>query len=118
MLRLRIDLPDPTPPTRRRFATSGRLPRVIRRTVSHFDSKRSPLIIPREQAKLLEGKGGMMVVIANDRAIAWGCAKALRAFGAELAVTYRNDKAKKFVEPLARELEAPIFMPLDVSAEG
>jgi enoyl-[acyl-carrier protein] reductase I len=37
---------------------------------------------------------------------------------AELAVTYLNDKAKKFVEPLARELEAPIFMPLDVAAEG
>src|SRR4030095_6595995 len=37
---------------------------------------------------------------------------------AELAVTYLNDKAKNYVEPLARELEAPIFMPLDVSKSG
>ena len=50
--------------------------------------------------------------------IAWGCAKAFRAFGAELAVTYLNDKAKKYVEPLARELEAPIMMPLDVTRAG
>src|SRR4029078_738168 len=48
----------------------------------------------------------------------WGCAKAFRAFGAELAVTYLNDKAKKYVEPLARELEAEIVLPLDVRAPG
>ena len=59
-----------------------------------------------------------MVGIANDQSIAWGCAKAFRAFGAELAVTYLNDKAKKFVEPLARELEAKILMPLDVGTPG
>src|SRR5262249_41146379 len=52
------------------------------------------------------------------QSIAWGCAKAFRAFGAELAVTYLNDKAKKYVEPLARELEAPILMPLDVRTPG
>ena len=38
--------------------------------------------------------------------------------GAELAVTYFNEKAKKYVEPLAKELEAPILMPLDVNASG
>ena len=38
--------------------------------------------------------------------------------GAELAVTYLNDKAKKYVEPLARELEATIVMPLDVRKPG
>jgi enoyl-[acyl-carrier protein] reductase I len=75
-------------------------------------------MIPVVKAKLLEGKRGLIVGIANDQSIAWGCAKAFRAFGAELAVTYLNDKAKKFVEPLARELEAPIFMPLDVNAAG
>src|SRR3954468_10984294 len=75
-------------------------------------------MIPAVKAKLLEGKRGLIVGIANDQSIAWGCAKAFRAFGAELAVTYLNDKAKKFVEPLARELEAPIFMPLDVNAAG
>ena len=50
--------------------------------------------------------------------IAWGCAKAFRAFGAEVAVTYLNEKAKKFVEPLAQELEAPIVMPLDTRVPG
>ena len=75
-------------------------------------------MIPAVKAKLLEGKRGLIVGIANDQSIAWGCAKAFRAFGAELAVTYLNDKAKKYVEPLARKLEAPIFMPLDVNASG
>ena len=74
--------------------------------------------IPAVKAKLLEGKKGLIVGIANDQSIAWGCAKAFRAFGAELAVTYLNDKAKKHVEPLARELEAPIMMPLDVNMPG
>ena len=72
-------------------------------------------MIPKVKAKLLEGKKGLIVGIANDQSIAWGCAKAFRALGAEVAVTYLNDKAKKFVEPLARELEAPILMPLDVA---
>jgi enoyl-[acyl-carrier protein] reductase I len=71
-------------------------------------------MIPTVKAKLLEGKKGLIVGIANDQSIAWGCAQAFRALGAEIAVTYLNDKAKKFVEPLARELEAPIMMPLDV----
>jgi enoyl-[acyl-carrier protein] reductase I len=73
---------------------------------------------PKAKARLLEGKRGLIVGIANDQSIAWGCAKAFRALGAELAVSYLNDKAKKFVEPLTRELEAPIVMPLDVRVEG
>jgi enoyl-[acyl-carrier protein] reductase I len=81
-------------------------------------SKRTSSMIPAVKAKLLEGKKGLVVGIANEQSIAWGCAKAFRALGAELAVTYLNDKAKKFVEPLARELEAPIFMPLDVRTPG
>jgi enoyl-[acyl-carrier protein] reductase I len=56
--------------------------------------------------------------LLNENSVAWGCAKEFRAFGAELAVTYLNGKAKKYVEPLARELEAPIMMPLDVCAPG
>src|SRR6516162_3749588 len=75
-------------------------------------------MIPSVKAKLLEGKRGLIVGIANDQSIAWGCAKAFRALGADLAVTYLNDKAKKFVEPLGRELEAPILMPLDVNVPG
>jgi len=81
-------------------------------------SPKASLTIPAVQAKLLEGKRGLIIGIANDQSIAWGCAKAFRALGAELAVTYLNDKARKYVEPLARALEAPIFMPLDVNLPG
>jgi enoyl-[acyl-carrier protein] reductase I len=75
-------------------------------------------MIPDVKAKLLQGKRGLIVGIANDQSVAWGCAKAFRALGADLAVTYLNDKAKPFVEPLARELKAPMFLPLDVRVEG
>lgn len=73
-----------------------------------------------EKLKLrtLEGRKGLVIGIANDKSIAWGCAKAFRLYGAELAVTYLNDKAKPHVEPLARELESPILMPLNVEVEG
>ena len=81
------------------------------------DKKPLPTL-PDAKAKLLEGKKGLIVGIANDQSIAWGCARAFRAFGAEVAVTYLNDKARRFVEPLAKVLEAPIFMPLDVQKPG
>ena len=81
-------------------------------------SRNSTTAIPVAKAKLLEGKRGLIVGIANDQSIAWGCAKAFRAFGAELAITFLNDKAKKHVEPLAALLEAPIVMPLDVQEAG
>ncbi len=74
--------------------------------------------LPVVSAQLLKGKKGLIVGIANDRSIAWGCARAFRAFGAELAITYLNDKAKPHVEPLAREVESPIFMPMDMAVEG
>lgn len=64
------------------------------------------------------GKKGLVTGIANDQSIAYGCAKAFRRFGADLAITYLNDKARPYVEPIARELEAAIFMPLDVRTEG
>lgn len=66
----------------------------------------------------LEGKRGLVVGIANDSSIAYGCAKAFRALGAELAVTYLNAKAERHVKPLADELEASLFLPLDVRVEG
>ena len=66
----------------------------------------------------LKGRKGLVVGIANDQSIAWGCAKAFRALGADLAVTYLNDRARKHVEPLAKDLDAPIFLPLDVSVDG
>ena len=75
-------------------------------------------LIPAVKAKLLEGKKGLVVGIANERSIAWGCAAAFRAFGADLAITYLDDKAKKHVNPLARALESPIVMPLDAVSRG
>lgn len=63
----------------------------------------------------LKGKRGLVVGIANDASIAWGSARAFRAHGAELAVTWLNDKARSYVEPLADQLEAPIRLPLDVT---
>lgn len=66
----------------------------------------------------LEGRKGLVTGIANAQSIAWGCAQAFCGLGAELAVTYLNDKAKPFVEPLAREVEATLFMPLDLRVEG
>jgi enoyl-[acyl-carrier protein] reductase I len=83
-----------------------------------IENRGNDAAIPTVKAKLLEGKKGLIVGIANENSIAWGCAKAFRAFGAELAVTYLNDKAKKHVGPLASALGAPIVMPLDVSVPG
>jgi len=63
----------------------------------------------------LQGKKGLVIGIANDQSIAWGCARALRDAGAELAVTWLNDKARPHVEPLAQQVQAAIALPLDVS---
>lgn len=66
----------------------------------------------------LEGKKALIVGIANDRSIAWGCARSMKALGAELAVTWLNEKAEPHVRPLAEELGAEIVGPLDVSRPG
>jgi enoyl-[acyl-carrier protein] reductase I len=67
---------------------------------------------------VLEGQKALIVGIANDQSIALGCARAFRAAGAELAITWLNEKARAHVEPLARELGATITAPLDVSQPG
>jgi len=66
----------------------------------------------------LKGMKALIVGIANQHSIAYGCAKAFRELGADLAITYINEKTRSYVEPLARELKAQIFMPLDVSRPG
>ena len=66
----------------------------------------------------LKGLKALVVGIANDSSIAYGCAAAFRELGADLAITYLNEKARPHVAPLAHRLEAPIVMPLDVSAPG
>jgi enoyl-[acyl-carrier protein] reductase I len=67
---------------------------------------------------ILAGKRALVVGIANEHSIGYGCAKAFRSVGAELALTYLNDKARPYVEPLAKELGAAIFLPLDVQRPG
>ena len=67
---------------------------------------------------VLAGRRALVAGIANEHSIAWGCAKAFRELGAEVAVTYLNDKAKPYVEPLARQIDSPLFLPLDVSKPG
>jgi enoyl-[acyl-carrier protein] reductase I len=67
---------------------------------------------------ILQGRKALVVGVANDSSIAYGCAQAFREVGADLAITYLNEKARPHVEPLAEALEAPIFMPLDVSVPG
>ena len=64
----------------------------------------------------LKGRKALVIGIANEHSIAYGCAKAFRELGADLAITYLNEKARPYVEPLARELDAPLFLPLNVSA--
>ena len=68
--------------------------------------------------QVLAGRKALVIGIANDSSIAYGCAKAFHELGADVAITYLNEKAKRFVEPLAQELAAPIFLPLDVSVPG
>jgi enoyl-[acyl-carrier protein] reductase I len=67
---------------------------------------------------ILKEKKALVVGVANDSSIAYGCAKAFGELGAKLAITYLNDKAKDYVAPLARELGAEILAPLDVSRPG
>jgi len=67
---------------------------------------------------VLNGRKALVVGVANDSSIAWGCAKAFHELGAQVAITYLNDKARPHVEPLARTIEAPLFLPLDVSVPG
>ena len=66
----------------------------------------------------LNGKKGLVVGVANNKSIAYGCAKAFKLCGAELAITYLNEKAEPHVRPIAELLGASMILPLDVEAEG
>ncbi|MTI44470.1 enoyl-[acyl-carrier-protein] reductase [NADH] [Roseibium hamelinense] len=66
----------------------------------------------------LTGHKALVVGVANDQSIAYGCAKGFKTQGADLAVTYLNEKAEPYVRPLAEELGASIIAPLDVRDEA
>ena len=66
----------------------------------------------------MKAKKGLILGIANDKSIAYGCARVMRRLGAELAVTYLNTKAEPHVRPLAAELKSPLILPCDVEQPG
>lgn len=68
--------------------------------------------------EMLKGKRGLVIGVANADSIAYGCAVKLRAFGADIALTYLNDKAKQYVAPLAEQIDASLLLPLDVTKPG
>ena len=65
----------------------------------------------------LQGKKGLVIGVANAQSIAYGCARAMRQQGAELALTYLNEKARPHVEPIAKELGASVFLPCNVNRD-
>ena len=67
---------------------------------------------------VLSGRKALVVGVANEHSIAYGCAKAFHEAGADLAVTWLNDKSRPWVEPLAQALDAEVVAPLDVSVPG
>lgn len=69
-------------------------------------------------ARALEGRKALIVGVANDASIAYGCAKAFHDAGAVLAITWRNEKSRAQVESLTRDLRVEIMAPLDVSVPG
>ena len=65
--------------------------------------------------KILEGKRGLIMGVANDRSLAWGIAKSCHDAGAELAFTYQGEALKKRVVPLAQSVDSNIILECDVS---
>lgn len=72
---------------------------------------------PSRENTSLENKVGLIVGVANEHSIGAGCARALSAQGASLALTYLDDKAKPYAQPVADETAPDLFMPLDVTRE-
>ncbi len=75
-------------------------------------------MVDGELRPVLTGQKALVIGVANEDSIAYGCAKAFRTVGAELAITWLNDKARPHVEPLARELGASITGAVDVAVPG
>jgi enoyl-[acyl-carrier protein] reductase I len=69
---------------------------------------------PDRLPPILSGLTALVIGVANDRSIAWGCAQAMRKAGAEIAMTYLNERARPHVEPLAEQVQASVFLPLEV----
>ena len=123
-----IQVPQRTAHGRRHPLPTSHTPRVVRRCGhggrgssqdgSSFDPLRDVLMSDEKIRQVLAGQKALVVGVANDQSIAYGCAKAFRTVGAELAITWLNERARPYVEPLAQELGAPITGALDVSVPG
>ena len=68
-----------------------------------------------EAKRLMDGKKGLIVGLANDRSLAWGITKVVAEYGAELAFTYQGEALEKRVRPLAESVKSPIILPADVT---
>lgn len=77
----------------------------------------SPTLDPVRLLDMTDKKG-LIVGVANEHSLAWAAARNCHAAGADLALTYLNEKARPFVEPLAQSICAPLLMPCDVAHEG
>lgn len=66
----------------------------------------------------LAGKRALIVGVANNKSIAYGIAKQMREQGAEIALTYQNEKLQSRVEKVAEELGSSIVLPLDVANDA
>ncbi|WP_299364918.1 enoyl-ACP reductase FabI [uncultured Paracoccus sp.] len=78
----------------------------------------SPLATTPGKLLDMTGKKGLVIGIANEHSLAWAAARNFHAAGADLAVTYLNDKARPYVEPLVAAIDAPILLPCDVAQDG
>lgn len=76
---------------------------------------RQSLLLITHMTKLLQGKKGLIMGLANDRSIAYGIAKTCTNFGAELAFSYQGEVLKKRAEPIAEELGVKLLIECDVS---
>src|ERR1043166_1476919 len=81
-----------------------------------IDPNDPALQLPKVNTEPLKGKKALITGVANKDSLAYGAARALRAFGAEIALTYQNDKTRPFTEQLAEVLEVDpdLYLPLDV----
>jgi len=66
----------------------------------------------------LDGKKGLIVGIANEHSLAYGCARHMHAAGADLAITFLNAKTEPYVRPLVQALQSEIVLPCDVTVPG
>ncbi|WP_172130605.1 enoyl-ACP reductase FabI [Bradyrhizobium aeschynomenes] len=84
------------------------------------DTTRSPDPLPTvwnpddRIGDMLKGRRGLVVGVANESSIAFGCAAKLRAFGAEVALTYADARTRDFITPLAEQIGASLLLPLNV----